>query len=369
MRSRSARNHRPLVWALVPFCVENDALVSETWDDELTKSELADSFHALGLPWVWQPIVSSNLESVVGQISRAAAGRNGIVFNFCDGTDGDDAPGISVVEALERASVAFTGADSRFYRISTSKIAMKELFLSAGVPTPAFAVPPQSGPVTGIVKRLGAPLIVKPEISSASSGIDLASVVRTDEAIAARRDQMFTMGLSHMTAGANRVFVERFVDGDEFTVLLGGYQDRPGEIWHLPPAHRAFDESIPQHERFLSFDRYWGYYKEEAPPEGNRPFYRYESCPAEQSELLAALARRAYCAVHGAGYARVDIRRDRHTGEYFVLEVNANCGLSGSDQTSCGSILKMARLRFSDLLRRILNDAATRKSGLIAASA
>ena len=358
-----------MVWALVPFCIEREVLISETWDDELTKSELADSFHALGLPWVWQPIVSSNLESVVAQISRALAGRHGVVFNFCDGTDGDDAPGISVVESLERASVPFTGADSKFYRISTSKIAMKELFREAGVPTPPFAVPPQSGAVTGIAERLGAPLIVKPEISSASSGIDLRSVVGTDEEIGARRDAMFTMGLAHMATGRNRIFVERFIDGDEFTVLLGGYQDRPEEIWHLPPAHRAFDESIPQHERFLSFDRYWGYYKEETPPEGNRPFYRYEPCPADESEHLAGLARRAYCAVHGSGYARVDIRRDRHTGEYFVLEVNANCGLSGSDQTSCGSILKMAGMRFADLLQRILDDASARKALPIAASA
>ena len=137
-----SKRRRPLVWALVPYCVERDALVAETWDDEVTKSELADSFHALRVPWVWQPIVATNLRNVVQQISRLAACRDSIVFNFCDGTDGDDAPGISVVQALEAAGTVFTGADSRFYAISISKIAMKELFVHTGVPTPAFELPP-----------------------------------------------------------------------------------------------------------------------------------------------------------------------------------------------------------------------------------
>ena len=193
-------------------------------------------------------------------------------------------------------------------------------------------------------------------------------MVATDEAIAARRDELLTIGLAQLTANRNRIFVERFIDGEEFTVFLGGYWDRPGEIWSLAPAHRAFDESIPQHERFLSFDRYWGYYTEETRPEGNRPFYRYEACQPDQAGCVLELAKRAYCAVYGTGYARVDIRRDRHSGEYFVLEVNANCGLSGSDQTSCGSILKMTGLPFPDLLARILHDAFLRASRRAAAS-
>ena len=60
---------------------------------------------------------------------------------------------------------------------------------------------------------------------------------------------------------------------------------------------------------------------------------------------IEEISKRAYIAVHGMGYARVDLRMDRATGELFVLEVNANCGLSEDDQTSTGCILKIAGMR------------------------
>jgi D-alanine-D-alanine ligase len=49
---------------------------------------------------------------------------------------------------------------------------------------------------------------------------------------------------------------------------------------------------------------------------------------------------------------------DRGSGELFVLEVNANCGLSEDDQTSTGCILKLARMTLADLLGLIILDAA-----------
>jgi D-alanine-D-alanine ligase len=73
--------------------------------------------------------------------------------------------------------------------------------------------------------------------------------------------------------------------------------------------------------------------------------------------MLEDISKRAYQAVHGKGYARVDLRMDRATGELFVLEVNANCGLSEDDQTSTGCILKISGMKLSELLEMILRDA------------
>jgi hypothetical protein len=42
----------------------------------------------------------------------------------------------------------------------------------------------------------------------------------------------------------------------------------------------------------------------------------------------------------------------------FVLEVNANCGLSEDDQTSTGCILKLAGMTLADLLGSILEGAS-----------
>jgi D-alanine-D-alanine ligase len=128
----------------------------------------------------------------------------------------------------------------------------------------------------------------------------------------------------------------------------------------LPPARRCFSDSIPSEERYLSYDRYWGYYKEESAPRDGEAFYWYELVEGSLRDELADLARRAYCAVAGHGYARVDARRDTVNGRLSVLEVNANCGLSGDDQTSTGSILKLMGSSYPELIRRILDQTLER---------
>jgi D-alanine-D-alanine ligase len=66
------------------------------------------------------------------------------------------------------------------------------------------------------------------------------------------------------------------------------------------------------------------------------------------------LAIRAYCAVRGTGYGRVDIRMDQKHGSLYVLEVNANCGLSSDEQSSVGKILELSGYSFVDLIGEIL---------------
>jgi len=57
----------------------------------------------------------------------------------------------------------------------------------------------------------------------------------------------------------------------------------------------------------------------------------------------------------------VDIRQDANTGELYVLEVNAQCGLSeDEDYTSIGAILKVNEESFTTLIQTILTEAVKR---------
>jgi len=357
--NRLLHDIRPMVWAFMPYSLEDGHLTAETYDNHQTKAELAAAFEELGLAWVWQPVLLGHIEGLVEQVRDSLKHRPTVVFNFCDGVDHWGTPGISVVQALERNSVPFTGAASRFYEISTVKVRMKELFLRAGVDTAPYAMIPNSGAVQGVCEKLGSPLLVKPNVSAGSEGISLKSKVSTNAEVEARRDELLR-GHDGPLYSKEGIFVERFLDGEEYTVFVGGHWDRPQSVWNLPPARRAFADSIPEGERFLTFDRYWGYYKEETPPAGGEPFYRYETVPAHEEAQLADFARRAYCAVEGSGYGRVDIRRDRASGRLCCLEVNANCGLSGNDQTSTGSMLQLCGIKFPQLLAKILNHMLER---------
>ena len=53
--------------------------------------------------------------------------------------------------------------------------------------------------------------------------------------------------------------------------------------------------------------------------------------------------------------------RDKETGKLFVLEVNAQCGLSeDEDYTSIGAILRINNKTFAELIVDIMNDAIMR---------
>ncbi|MCK7461299.1 MAG: hypothetical protein MZU84_04125 [Sphingobacterium sp.] len=69
---------------------------------------------------------------------------------------------------------------------------------------------------------------------------------------------------------------------------------------------------------------------------------------------------RAFVAVGGQGYGRVDIRLEERTDELFVLEVNANCGISGDKETSVGEILLQSEIPATSLVSEILRDAYDR---------
>ena len=75
--------------------------------------------------------------------------------------------------------------------------------------------------------------------------------------------------------------------------------------------------------------------------------------PAHLRDRLADLAVTGVRGGRAAqGYGRVDIRLDERTDELFVLEVNANCGLSGDKETSVGEILLQSEIPATSLVSR-----------------
>ncbi|MGA3187066.1 MAG: hypothetical protein ABSF22_08135 [Bryobacteraceae bacterium] len=333
-----------LIWAFIPYSVREGRLDGFDFDTAQTKRELAHAFCALGVPWVWQPIVETNLEAVIRQVAR----EDSVVLNLCDGIDP------SVVRALECAGIPFTGAGSEFYEISTSKTTMKAMMRSAGVPTPAWEALTSTD---GICARVGTPFLVKPDVSAASGGVFLRSKIWRDQDAAALCDELATAKMPRF-CDSRSLFAERFIEGPEFTVFVMGNWRDAESVRCLPAVERVFNASIPDGEKFLSYERYWGLYREESPPPDGRPFYGYAGCDAQVARRLEEVSKDAYVAVRGRGYARVDLRMDRESGELFVLEVNANCGLSEDDQTSTGCILKLAGMTLADLLGSILKDAS-----------
>ena len=313
-----------------------------------------------------------------------------VVLQLCDGTETDGYAGVSVVDRLARSSAAaaslsateqglpFTGARRAFYALSTSKVAMKQRFLAAGVPTapwvfdaapaegdeedakgpagassasgPSAAPTPSPSPSpSSLLGRLGAlryPVIVKPDGSYDSIGLSPRSIVASPAA-----------ALVQLRAAAREhgpCLAEEVVLGREFTVLVAGDAELGVDAWvpaervvlpapaaggasagaapadgpsvsaASPSAATASPSSAPPG---ASVEAEHGIWMHHMNWESGRCAFRAPPRPW-QSEV-ARVAAEAFLAVSGTGYGRVDLRLrvDPALGEQAARDLEAGKAL------------------------------------------
>ena len=352
------------VWVLAPHLETKDPNIDYYYYFSQSIAEYTKTFNELDVEWKWQPVTINNYAAVIESIAKKNEKDNKIhlVFNLCDGDEVNGTPGISVVRLLEEKGLLYTGSDEYFYHITTSKIPMKQAFDNAGVPTAAWeAITAREQNITGIISKLGSPVIVKPSVSGGSMGVGVRNVVSTTEDLDKQVQNMFD-GYRGWQLTSDGIVAESFINGPEYTVLIVGSHDKPGNSKIYEPVERIFHPSLPDEEKFLSFDRLWEIYEEEKPMPNDGNFYEYELPDTSLIDEIKRISWDSYVATKGKGYTRVDLRMDKETGKIYVLEVNAQCGLSeDEDYTSIGAILRLSGKTFTQLVVAIINDAYQRK--------
>jgi hypothetical protein len=226
-----------------------------------------------------------------------------LYFNLCDGGWDSTAPGLEVVQALERLDVAFTGADSVFY--DPSREAMKRVCAAWGIDTPGYVMATGSTEIERAADTLRFPLIVKHPASYGS--VDLTPTSRVETAAALRERA------TRMIRDRGAALIEEFIDGGEATVLVAENPSDPLAPRTFTPVQYRF----PPGESFKHYELKWHDY------DGLR------AEPVRDLELEAALrsaSARLFAGLRGAGYGRCDLRIDRD-GRPFMLEINPNCGI------------------------------------------
>ncbi len=360
---KQTRSQKLKVWVLSPAVATVDDNIDYYYDFTQSIAEYTKVFDELKLKWQWQPVTMSTYRQVIENIEAEKQGNyTPVVLNLCDGDEVNGTPGVSVVKLLEEKEIIYTGADEYFYNITTSKIPMKIAFDEAKVPNAAWkCILDNNTNCNNIFKELGKPLIIKPAVSGGSMGVGIKNIVETRKELYALLKQMFE-GYRGWNLTADGIVAERFINGREFTVLISGSYNNPDDAFIYIPVERVFHASLPDKEKFLSFDRLWEIYEEEQAMPNEENFYEYRVPDnAELVESIKKLSWDAYCATKGKGYTRVDIRMDTKTKKLYVLEINAQCGISEDENyTSIGAILRFEGKSFSQLIIEILNDAFIR---------
>lgn len=353
------------IWVLVPHLETDDPNLQYYYDFSQSLEEYTKVFTELQADWIWQPVTINNFQTIIASIRNQSAGKTPVVLNLCDGDEINGTPGVSVIDALEEEELIYTGSSRYFYDITTSKIPMKKAFDDAGVSAAKWEVISEENSLDGIFERLGSPLIIKPAISGGSMGVSVKNVVRNEQELKDRLGQLRN-GYHGWDINAGGLFVEQYISGKEFTTFVIGAAKRIKQCKVFEPVERVFHPSLPPEEKFLSFDRLWEIYEDETPMPQQENFYEYTPVDDEQIvDRLKKLSIDAFASVKGTGYTRIDFRMDEN-GNLFVLEVNAQCGLSeDEDYTSIGAILRVSNKSFTQVVVAVLEEAFKQKDAVL----
>jgi D-alanine-D-alanine ligase len=245
-----------------------------------------------------------------------------LVFLALHGGSGEDG---SVQALLDLAGIPYTGSGRLGSAVGWDKDIAKRLFLAAGVPTPDWLMAPAT--LAEIEKRIGYPLIVKPNGQGSTVGLTLVEGKKELDA-----------ALKLAAAYDEDVMIERYVAGRELTV--GILDDRAlavGEI--IPKTGPIFDYAA----------KYQAGGAEEIFPADLTP---------EQTVRAQDLALRVHRALKLDVYSRVDFRMDAD-GALWCLEVNTLPGLTAA------SLLPRAAaavgIGFPELCERICKSSLARR--------
>ncbi|HEX8071429.1 MAG TPA: D-alanine--D-alanine ligase family protein [Pyrinomonadaceae bacterium] len=260
-----------------------------------------------------------------------------LIFPVLHGTYGEDG---TIQGLLEMADVPYVGCGVLASACGMDKVTMKALFRDAGLPMCRYTwflrgewERDREAVLRRARRALPFPVFVKPANLGSSVGISRATDKRTlAEAIdlAARYDR--------------KVIVEEGLDAREIECAVIG-NDEPEAS--LPGEYVVHDERA----RFLD-------YTEKYASTGHVEFVVPAPLKRAQTARLRRMARTAFKAVDGTGFARVDFFLRRDNGDLLVNEINTCPGLT--DVSGWPKMWAATGLPFPQALDRLIRLALER---------
>ncbi|MEI8297964.1 MAG: D-alanine--D-alanine ligase [Pseudomonadota bacterium] len=247
------------------------------------------------------------------------------VFNIMHGGAGEN----GVVQGLlEAAGLPYTGSGVLGSALTLDKIRTKQVWLSAGLPTPSYERLAPGDDVGAAARRLGLPVIVKPSLEGSSVGVSRVFDVA-----------QLPAALELAAQYGRELLMEQLIQGGEFTVAILAGAALPSI--RIVPAGEYYD----YHAKYVAEDTQY-------------------LCPGLEPAAdaeMRALALAAFDAAGAGGWGRVDVMRDQAGGNW-LLEVNTTPGM-----TSHSLVPKAARaagIEFDELVWRILETSFASRRGV-----
>jgi D-alanine-D-alanine ligase len=257
------------------------------------------------------------------------SGAADIVFVALHGGAGEDG---RIQALLELVGIPYTGSGPLGSALAMDKLVSKDLFLSGGVPTPAWVVGPAGA--WELESALGGlPWIVKPSHEGSTVGV---SVVHTRAEL--------QPALERAASFSGPPLIETFIRGRELAVGVLGDEALP--IVEICPRHEIYDYECKY-------------------TKGMSEYHVPAPLSPEITEEVQLLAVKAHCVLRLSAYSRVDLLLDE-SGRPWCLEVNSLPGMTAT------SLLPKAAavvgITYGELCERIVQLGLARASAAGAAA-
>ena len=240
-------------------------------------------------------------------------------FIILHGRGGED--GV-IQAALQMMAIPYTGSGVLGSALSMDKLRSKQVWMGAGLPTPAYCSLDATTDFDEVVRKLGLPVIVKPVHEGSSIG--MSKVVNKDD---------LKQAWEQAARFDNEVIAEQWIHGAEYTVSVLQQEALP--VIRLETPHAFYD-----------FD---------AKYESETTNYH---CPCgldvDAEKKLQALAMKAFEILAGSGWGRVDFMMDAQ-GNPWLIEANTIPGMT--DHSLVPMAARVAGLSFEQLVWKILETS------------
>lgn len=258
------------------------------------------------------------VDGIPALVDALVHGRFDRVFNILHGGDGENGVLQGLLQGFE---VPCTGSGVLGSALTMDKIRTKQVWISAGLPTPKFVRLAPGADLRAAALELGLPVFVKP--SSEGSSVGVARVLAETDIDAA---------IEVARGYGGEMLMEQMVVGDELTVGVLGEVALPSI--RIVPKGAWYDYNA----KYIAEDTQ----------------YLCPGLDGAGEDAIRALALDAFRAAGCSGWGRIDVMRDRASGRLLLLEVNTAPGM-----TSHSLVPKAARelgVSFEELCWRILEQ-------------
>lgn len=241
------------------------------------------------------------------------------VFITLHGRGGEDG---SVQAFLKSKNVAYTGSDSLSSAIGMDKIKTKLLWRSLNIPTPDFLQVNEKTSYIEILDAISVPFFIKPSNEGSSIGIDKI-----------KNEKQYQEAFLKTSKIDANVIVEKFVDGEEFTVAIVNGKTFP--VIKIKPSNEFYDYEA----KYIKDDTQY-------------------ICPSgiekNKEASISEEALKAFKAVGCSSWGRVDFMMDK-AGRHYFIEVNTSPGMTSHSLVPMAA--KEVGINFDQLVLEILKTA------------